>query len=325
LQRLDILLSQIRKATEHCARVVIHGDFNLDLDRSDNSVYYIGAMLKSLSECTTSSGLETHYTSPTFRLFGSFRPQGGGDQPPPGDPLSPAGDSPSPSEDGPRSTGSVQSPAGDNVDYHKYSRLDHLYTKGFISELVVLTDSTTDHRPVVTTVRAGNHVPKAEKLVSLKRQNVMALTRSELEGALNLHDWLKVYNIKDVVDAFLKYLTVGIISALNIVAPKKEIRVKKRPNLYLARETLEMMKRRNTDTSKMYRNLRNKVTCLVRRDKQDSNLLSLKKVKNDPKVLWGLPNQALGKASVGTRRGWEPHHDPPGGRRGGEQVLRGQG
>jgi hypothetical protein len=80
LQSLEILLSQIRKATEHSARVVVHGNFNLDLDRSNDSGYYMGAMLKSLSECTTSSGLETHCTGPTFILFGSFRPPGGGDQ-----------------------------------------------------------------------------------------------------------------------------------------------------------------------------------------------------------------------------------------------------
>jgi hypothetical protein len=80
-------------------------------------------------------------------------------------------------------------------------RLNHVYTKGFISESVVLPNSTTDHRPVVTTV-----------------------------------GW-------------------GITSQRQI----------------------------------------NKVTRLVGRDKQDSNLLSLKKAKNDPKVLWGLADQALEK------------------------------
>jgi hypothetical protein len=47
---------------------------------------------------------------------------------------------------------------------------------------------------VVTTVRAGSHGP-GTKLVSLKRQNFKAITRQGLEGALNLTDWSKVYNI----------------------------------------------------------------------------------------------------------------------------------
>jgi hypothetical protein len=42
LQRLEILLLQIYKATEHSAIVVVHGDFNLDLDRSNNGGYYMG-------------------------------------------------------------------------------------------------------------------------------------------------------------------------------------------------------------------------------------------------------------------------------------------
>jgi hypothetical protein len=187
--------------------------------------------------------------------------------------------------------GSGPSPAG---DYHRYSQLDHVYTKGLISESVVLPDSTTDHRPVMTTVRSGIHVPRAAKLVSLKRRNFKAMTRQELEGALNITDWTKVYDIKEM-DAVLKYIMAGIVSALNVIAPEKEIHVKKGPNLYLTRETLEAMKKRNVATGKRYRSLRNKVSRLVRRDKQDSNLLSLAKAKNDPKVLWSLADQALGK------------------------------
>jgi hypothetical protein len=158
----------------------------------------------------------------------------------------------------------------------------------------VLPDSTTDHRPVVTTVRAGSHVPGAEKLVSLKRRNFKAVTRQELEGALNLTERTKVYNIKDV-DAVLEYIRTGIVSALNIVAPEKEMCMKKGPNLYLTRERLETMKKRDAATGKRYCSLGNEVTRLVRRAKQDSNLLSLAKAKNDPKVLWGLADQALGK------------------------------
>jgi hypothetical protein len=324
LQRLVILLSQISKEVEHGAGVVVHCDFNIDLDRADNKGYYMGAMLTSLAKCTTSAGLETLVTGPTFRLFGSFRPQGS--------PLSPARDLPSPTGDGTRPAGGGQSPTGSGPspagNYHRYSRLDHVYTKGLISESLVLPDSMTDHRPVVTTVRAGSQVPGAEKLVSLKGRNFKAVTRPELEGALNLTDWSKVYDLKDV-DAVPEYITSGITSALNIVAPKKAIRVKKGPNLYLTRETLETMNNPNAATSKRFRSLRNKVTRLVRRDKQDSNLLSLKKAKTDPKVLLGLADQALGKdrpslpASV-TGADRIPHNDHPGGRGGGEQVLRGR-
>jgi hypothetical protein len=109
---------------------------------------------------------------------------------------------------------------------------------------------------------AGNHVPMAEKLVSLERQNFKAVKRSQLERALNLYDWLQVFNIRNV-DTVLEYVTSGIVAALDIVAPEKEIHVKKGPNLYLARDTLKMMKRRDAASSKRYRILRNEVTRLV--------------------------------------------------------------
>jgi hypothetical protein len=89
---------------------------------------------------------------------------------------------------------------------------------------VVLANSITDHRLVVTTIKAGNHAPKANKLVSLKRQNLKAVKRSELERALNLYNWSQVYDIRDF-DAVLEYVMTGIVAALNIVAPEKEIRV----------------------------------------------------------------------------------------------------
>jgi hypothetical protein len=69
-------------------------------------------------------------------------------------------------------TGGGQSPAGGGLspagDHHRYSRLYHVYTKGLVSESVVLPDSMTDHRPVVTTVRTGSHVPGGNKTSLLK-------------------------------------------------------------------------------------------------------------------------------------------------------------
>jgi hypothetical protein len=103
-----------------------------------------------------------------------------------------------------------------------------------------------------------------------------------------------VYAIRDV-DVILDFIMAGIVSALDIIAPEKEIRVKKGQNLYLTRETLEAIRKPDSATSKRYRNLRNEVSRLVKRDKQDSNLLSLKKACNDPKFLWQLADQALGK------------------------------
>jgi hypothetical protein len=136
----------------------------------------------------------------------------------------------------PSLAGDGQSPAG---DFHKDAWLDHVYTKGLISALQHF--STTDHRPVVTTVRAGSHGP-GTKLVSLKRRNFKAIKRRELEGALNITDWTRMYAIKDVDDIF-EYITAGITSALNAVAPLSM--------------KLQAMKKRDAATGRRYRDLCN--------------------------------------------------------------------
>jgi hypothetical protein len=46
--RLGSLLDQISKAADG-SRVVIHGDFNVDLDRVDNGSYYMATLAKSLA------------------------------------------------------------------------------------------------------------------------------------------------------------------------------------------------------------------------------------------------------------------------------------
>jgi hypothetical protein len=57
-----------------------------------------------------------------------------------------------------------------------------------------------------------------------------------------------------------------------------------------------MMKARDrAPPGKDYRHLRNVVSSMVKRDKMRTNLEKLRKANNDPKVLWGLANSALGK------------------------------
>jgi hypothetical protein len=71
--RLGSLLQQISKAADGSG-VLIHGDFNVDLDRVDNGTYYMAMLAKSLAECTATAGLETHATPPTFRSYGNLSP-----------------------------------------------------------------------------------------------------------------------------------------------------------------------------------------------------------------------------------------------------------
>jgi hypothetical protein len=83
---------------------------------------------------------------------------------------------------------------------------------------------------------------------------------------------LGIYAIKDVEEVH-KFVVDGIIAALDVVAPVKEIVVKTGSNLYLKRETLEIMKRRDSARAGTPRfcALRNTANRLVKRDKLASN------------------------------------------------------
>jgi hypothetical protein len=76
--RLGSLLDQISKAVDGSS-VVIHGNFNVNLDRVDDGTYYMATLDKSLAKCTATAGLETHTMSHTFRSYGNFTPHLTGD------------------------------------------------------------------------------------------------------------------------------------------------------------------------------------------------------------------------------------------------------
>jgi hypothetical protein len=100
------------------------------------------------------------------------------------------------------------------------------------------------------------------------------------------------------VEEVHKIIVEGIHTDLDVVAPVKEITVKTGSNLYLTRETLEMMKQRDSARAgtPKFLALRNAANSLVKRDKLASNTETLTKASSDPRVLWQLANDALSKA-----------------------------
>jgi hypothetical protein len=297
-ERLDALNGQITRAAERYARVVVHGDPNLDLDPCSDPLYAQRNLLATLLESTEAASLEPHNTPPTWHSSGLHRvrlgnggslPGNGGDrlgeggsQPGNGgDRLGEGGDQPSNVGDQPGKGGGQPGSGGEqpgeggnrtNARRAHTARLDHVYTRVFPhASSRVLADSTTDHRPVVTTIASGGSHKLLTKLI---RRPFKAIRREALESALEYaRDWSGIYAIKDVEEVH-KFITGDIIAALDAVAPVKEIVVKTGSNLYLTRETLEMMKRRDSARAgtPRYRALRNAANRLVKRDKVASNM-----------------------------------------------------
>jgi hypothetical protein len=162
---------------------------------------------------------------------------------------------------------------------------------GVDADVEVLEDATSDHRPILARIKAMNRSTSME----ISRRNFKAIKQVEMQAALQLWPWGDIHGIEDVEEAH-KFIMRGIIMALDVVAPYQTIRVRRGDNLYLSSETLDVMEIRDRATGKEYRRLRNKVSSMVKRDRLRTNLDKLRKANNDPKVLWGLANSALGKS-----------------------------
>ncbi len=177
------------------------------------------------------------------------------------------------------------------------SCIDHVYVAGLTTTVTVLPEASTDHRPVLVNLSCANNNVKSP-LTEICRRNFKKLTSQKLNAALELWDWASIYKIHNV-ESVHDYLTRGIISALDMVAPVQSCRVRRGANTYLSTETITAMKQRDAAShTHDYKKLRNKVTSLVRRDKLKSNLDRLAKAKGDPKALWNLANEALGKSTA---------------------------
>ncbi|QQP39493.1 Uncharacterized protein FKW44_020389, partial [Caligus rogercresseyi] len=154
---------------------------------------------------------------------------------------------------------------------HRTSCLDHVYSTGLDCSVKVLEDATSDHHPVVA--------------------NILVQSPPFKNGRGRL------YSIEDV-EKVHRFLLDGITVALDEVAPIKTIKVKTGKNLYLAPDTLKLMRERDKTSGSEYRRILNQVSSMVKRDRVGTNVNRLHKSCNDPKVLWRLANEAIGKLSA---------------------------
>jgi hypothetical protein len=164
------------------------------------------------------------------------------------------------------------------------SVLDHVcVTKDLEARVSVLTNLTTDHFPVVAAIKV-NRVTSTQK--TLNRRNFKALERPALIHALEFCPWSDVYGSRDP-DKVLDFITKGIVNSLDQAAPSKTIKVKEGLlPLYLRPDRVVMMAKRDTlGRVPRYKAARNRVTALVRRDKEASNLAKLTESGNSPAVL----------------------------------------
>jgi hypothetical protein len=174
------------------------------------------------------------------------------------------------------------------------SFLNHIcVTKDLMATVSVLSNATMDHFPVIASVLVDKVAPTTK---TIKRRNFKALDRLALFRALKSWPWSDIYQIRDP-DKVLEFINRGIVQGIDLAAPLKMITVKEGSLLlYLQPDTLALMAKRDSlGRGQRYKAIRNKVTAMVRQDKEMLNLAKLSESKNSPTVLWEIANAVVGK------------------------------
>lgn len=119
-------------------------------------------------------------------------------------------------------------------------------------------------------------------------------------------DWNPVFRT-DNVNEIDHFITSALTSVLDIVCPLTSIRVRRGDNLYLSTKTRSLMAARVTAKAKydkkktkknlaILKDLRNKVTSSVKRDRIQTSLKMIKENPEDQRLIWTLANKSLGKS-----------------------------
>jgi endonuclease/exonuclease/phosphatase (EEP) superfamily protein YafD len=103
-------------------RVIVAGDFNLDLARENDPRYKCKTLVGDLVAAVGRAGLVYHNTPPTWRSYGQFNDTG--------DPNA--------------------------IRTHRSSTINHVYSAGVSAVVSVLNDASTDHSPLLTVVSASS-------------------------------------------------------------------------------------------------------------------------------------------------------------------------
>jgi hypothetical protein len=253
---LTRIKDQVQAAAAEVDNVVLAGDVNLDRARRGDKKYVRRCLLLAHDNAIAEANMRYLTTGVTYRSHGLHK-----------------------REDG-------EARGHESVLHHVCTMRDLEAT------VTVLTDSTTDHFPVVAAIKVNRLTPTQK---TMERRNFKALERQAILQALDTWPWSDVYGIRDP-DKVLDFITRGIVDGLDQVAPVKSITVKEGLlPLYLRPDTLSLMAKRDSlSNGPRYMAARNRVTALVRRDKEVSNLAKLTESGNSPAVLWEIANAAVG-------------------------------
>ena len=242
--------------------VAMLGDFNLDMNRSDDTTYFRSSFLARHLEEMESAGYSFRGPwAPTYFSHGKYGAQ----------------------------------------KQHRQSWLDHFYVAGSTADSVAgvaLANATTDHRPILAKLPLSK-MGKASGVKYLTARNWKKATHSHLIREFDEEAISRVFYTEDV-DKAVEIIVTEVTRVLDVVAPVRTTLVKSREHPFsLAPDTRKAMRERDfaaIHDRPQYRQLRNKAARLARRDKMRGAATAIHNCSGDSSKLWRLANSIMGKA-----------------------------
>jgi hypothetical protein len=199
--------AQMEAAAAEVDNIIFAGDINLDAARGADKKYGQSCLLLAHVNVMAEANMRYLTTGVTYRSHGRHE----------------------------REEGEARA--------HK-SVLDHIYVaRDLEATVAVLSNSTTDHYPLVAAVKVNKVTPT---LKIMKRRNFKGLERPALLQALDKWPWADVYGIRDP-GKVLDFVTRGIVNGLDQASPVKSIAVREGSlPIYLCPDTLALMAKRDS-------------------------------------------------------------------------------
>ena len=178
---------------------------------------------------------------------------------------------------------------------HHDSCLDHLYSNKpeKLVDTVALYNGGSDHK-MIYTVRYAKDINRKTRY--MRKRQFKNFDVESFKSDIHAQKWLDIYMSTDVDSAVAK-LTNKVTTILDRYAPVRTIQVRKHYAPWLSDETKHLMQQRNRaqqtylksqdiDKAREYRNLRNQVTNMIRRDKREWETSRLDHLVNSSNNLW---------------------------------------
>ncbi len=260
------LCESITEYSSSSSRIVMAGDYNLDVARRGDLKYYRRLLLTMFLARVEDLGfmLENDPKQPTYRSHGCFR-----------------------TEEGTRPRESV---------------LDLVFSLGVrpLGPVRILNNAASDHSPLIVSYPVYK---EKEGLKVIQCRNFRSMTPPALLMAINAENISAVFQ-EESPDKIAGILSREITAAMGLLAPERLVQVKdRRDRLLLQQDTRQAMAARDAAADKrdwgLYRRMRNLAARRVRRDRLLTNLNRLEKCRSDHKRMWQLADSFIGRGKSG--------------------------